>query len=183
MFAADAANCVEMCAGTDSSPDCGSIRRPGRRESIPDSIERKHANGRKQHWAGRGGHGQHHTAESGTDLRWHYLVRGQEDSDILAHAVVFSDGVQTGAVVSATCLVIDRGTILWIKELASLRTGIPQDNMIYRCHPLTRGAGRFAYFRAGDQPDPFYADFMVTRIVEAIEKAHSRRCGRPDRAR
>ena len=85
----------------------------------------------------------------------HYLVRGQEDSDILAHAVVFSDGVQTGAVVSADVLVIDRCTILWIKELASLRTGIPQDNIFRRRHPLTRGAGRFAHVPRGRPARPF----------------------------
>ena len=102
-----------------------------------------------------------------------HLVRGQEDSDILAHAVVFSDGDQTSAVVSADVLVIDRCTILWIKELASLRTGIPQDNIFVGATHSHAAPAVSPTFRAGDQPDPFYADFMVTQIAAAIEQAHS----------
>ncbi len=102
-----------------------------------------------------------------------YLVRGNEDSDILAHAVVFSDGAQTAAVVSADVLVVDRSTVLWIKELASLRTGIPAGNIFVGATHTHSGPAVSPTFRAGEQPDPFYTDFFVTHIVESIVSAHA----------
>ncbi len=101
------------------------------------------------------------------------FIQGNEDSDTLAHAVVVSDGEQKGAVVSVDVLVIDRATILWAKELAQMRTGIPAGNILIGATHTHSAPAVGPTFRVGSQPDPFYADFLVSRIVEAIEKGHA----------
>ena len=101
------------------------------------------------------------------------FIRGNEDSDLLAHAVVVTDGHTAGAIVSADVLLIDRPTAIWAKELASVRTGIPKDNILIGATHAHSAPAVGAAWRAGNQPDPFYADLLVTRIAEAIEKAYS----------
>jgi hypothetical protein len=44
------------------------------------------------------------------------FIRGNEDSDILAHAVVVIDGNTSGATVSVDVVLLDRATASWAKE-------------------------------------------------------------------
>jgi hypothetical protein len=97
--------------------------------------------------------------------------RGQEDSDVLAHAVVFTDGEEIGAIVSVDVTMIDRPTALAIKELCELRTGITQRNIFIaanHAHSAPHAAGAFQH---GSPPDPLYVDFLIARIVEAVVEA------------
>ena len=101
------------------------------------------------------------------------FIRGNEDSDLLAHAVVVSDGSTLGAVVSIDVLIIDRATTLWIKELASVRTGIPKENILIAATQTHSAPAAGPSFRRDTQPDPFFVDFLVSRTAEAIEQAYS----------
>ena len=97
--------------------------------------------------------------------------RGEGDSDILAHAVVMTDGDDIGALVSLDVTAIDRATVLAIRELCELKTGIPGRNICVaanHAHSATHAAGMFLY---GSQPEPLYVDFLVRRTVEAIVEA------------
>ncbi len=97
--------------------------------------------------------------------------RGKPDTDILAHAVVFSDGAQTCAVVAADLLCIGRPEALWIKELCELRTGIPSRNIFVGANHNHSAPACAPAWRSGNQPDPFYTDLFVQRVTEAVVNA------------
>lgn len=96
---------------------------------------------------------------------------GKPDTDILAHAVVFSDGEQTCAVVAADLLCIGRPETLWIKELCELRTGIPAKNVFIGANHNHSAPACAPTWRSGNQPDPFYTDTFVHRVVDAVVSA------------
>lgn len=97
--------------------------------------------------------------------------RGQPDTDLLAHAVVFSDGLQTCAVVGTDLLLIGRPEILWIKELCELRTGIPARNIFISANHNHSAPACAPAWRSGNQPDPFYTDDFVHRVTDAVVTA------------
>ena len=97
--------------------------------------------------------------------------RGEGDSDLLCHAVVFTDGNDIGAIVSLDITAISHANVLAIRELCELRTGIPAQNICIAAnhnHYAPHAAGMFLY---GVKPDPLYVDFLITQTVEAISEA------------
>ena len=97
--------------------------------------------------------------------------RGEGDSDLLCHAVVFTDGNDIGAIVSLDITAISHANVLAIRELCELRTGIPAQNICIAAnhnHQAPHAAGMFLY---GAKPDPLYVDFLITQTVEAISEA------------
>ena len=97
--------------------------------------------------------------------------RDEEDSDILCHAVVLTDGDDIGAIISADVTAFDRATVLAIRELCELRTGIPARNVCVASnhnHNAPHAAGLFLH---GTPPDPLYVDFLITQTVQSIVEA------------
>lgn len=94
-----------------------------------------------------------------------------EDSDILCHAVVFTDGDDIGAIVSIDVTAIDRPTVLAIRELCELRTGIPGRNVLVASNHNHNAPHAAGLFLEGVPPDPLYVDFLVTQTVNSISEA------------
>lgn len=102
------------------------------------------------------------------------FTRGAEDSDVLCHATVFTDGAAMGAVVSADLTAVDRATVLRIREECELKTGIPGSHVFVaanHAHSAPHAAPMFLY---GAHPDPLYVDFFITRAVQAIAEAKNK---------
>lgn len=98
----------------------------------------------------------------------------EEDSDLLAHAVVFSDGISTGAVVSLDITIVDRANFLAMREACAVRTGIPGNHITIaatHAHMSPRAAPGFVANRGGT--DEVYIDYLQRRVVEAVEKAYT----------
>ena len=107
----------------------------------------------------------------------HPLVRNEaEDWDLLAHAVVFTDGVATGALVSADFTMIDRGHFLDIRKMIAGRTGIPARHIsIAATHTHVAPGLARAWMAAGDDdPDPAYLEWVIKRLTDAVSEAASR---------
>lgn len=100
--------------------------------------------------------------------------RGDPNADILAHAVVFGDGSEIAALVAADLVAISRPVVLWIKELCEVRSGIPAENVFVAANHDHSAPHAGALFRAGNQPDPLYIDFLVSRLADAVTEAHRR---------
>lgn len=92
-------------------------------------------------------------------------------SNILAHAIVFSDGSNTAAIVGADLAILGRPEVLAIRELAELRTGIPKRNVFVAANHAHSAPTVGPAWVSGNQPDPFYADMVTYRIVDAIQRA------------
>lgn len=97
--------------------------------------------------------------------------RGKPDTDLLAHAVVFTDGESTVAMVSADLVLIGRPEVQWAREICELRTGIPAKNIFIGANHNHSAPACAPAWRSGNQPDPFYADFFVHKVAEAVVKA------------
>ena len=100
------------------------------------------------------------------------MRRGPEDSDLLAHAVVISDGQETAAVVSVDVVAISRGQVLAIQERCELRTGIPARNVFIGAthdHSAPHAAPMFV---AGAAPDPLFLETLADQLVETVQTAH-----------
>ena len=98
-------------------------------------------------------------------------TRGEEGTDILGQAVVITDGDDIGAIVAVDVTAIDHATVLAIRELCELRTGIPAENVCVASnhnHNAPHAAGMFLY---GTPPDPLYVDFLITQTVQSITEA------------
>ena len=96
----------------------------------------------------------------------------EEESDLLAHAVAFSDGRSTGAVVSLDLTMLDRATALAMREACALRTGIPRQHITIAAnhvHVAPRSGPGFLFARGAT--DPLYMDYLSRRVVEVVEKA------------
>ena len=107
----------------------------------------------------------------GTSLR----RNEEEDSDLLAHAIVFSDGKSTGALVSLDIALIDRPNALAIREACSVRTGIPGEHIMIgadQVHVAPRAAPSFLVNREGS--DYLYIDYLQRRVVQAVAEAKER---------
>ena len=105
------------------------------------------------------------------------LARNEaEDSDLLAHAVVFSDGDATGVVVSADLTMIDRDHFLNLRGRIADRSGIPPNHIsIAATHTHVAPGLARAWMAAGDDdPDPAYAAWVTERLTEAVFKAKGR---------
>ena len=97
--------------------------------------------------------------------------RDEEDSDILCHAVGITDGDDTGAIVSLAVTAIDRATVLAIRELCELRTGIPAENVYVASNHNQNAPHAAGLFLHGTPPDPLYVDFLITQTVQSITEA------------
>ncbi len=99
-----------------------------------------------------------------------------EDSDLLAHAVVFTDGATTGALVSADVTMIDRRHAERFREAASIRTGIPASQvMIGATHTHTApGLARSWMASEVSEPDAEYGEWFVERLADAVGTAMER---------
>jgi len=96
----------------------------------------------------------------------------EEDSDLLAQAVVFGDGCSTGAVVSMDLTMLSRASALAMREECALRTGIPASHITVAAnhvHVAPRSGPGFL-FRKG-ATDFLYMDYLQRRVVEVVEKA------------
>jgi len=99
----------------------------------------------------------------------------EEDSDVLAHAVVFSDGRTEAALVSVDLTAVDRNVVLSIRELCQLECGIPAGNVFVAANHVHAAPHAAPMFQFGAQPDPLYIDFLVRRVVRAVVTAKSSR--------
>ena len=105
------------------------------------------------------------------------LVRNEsEDSDLLAHAVVFTDGAKTGALVSADLTMIDRGHFLDIRKKIAGRSGIPPNHIsIAATHThVAPGLARAWMATRDDDPDPAYSEWVTERLADAVYEAKGR---------
>ena len=105
------------------------------------------------------------------------LVRNEsEDWDLLAHAVVFTDGVATGALVSADLTMIDQSHFLELRRRIADHSGIPPKHIsIAATHTHVAPGLARAWMAAGDDdPDPAYAESVGERLSEAVCKARAR---------
>lgn len=96
-----------------------------------------------------------------------------EDSDLLAHAVVLTDGNEIGAVVSTDLTMISRRYFLEMRELAAVRSGIPAKNITIganHVHVAPSMAPGWRYLN-NDGPDPMYVDMLADRVATAVKKA------------
>ncbi len=103
----------------------------------------------------------------------HYLRRDDaEESDLLAHAAVFTDGRSTAAIVSLDVAGIERSVILSIRDLASRMAGIPASNITIAAnhvHLAPPTGPMWRYSRADS--DPGYMEFLRHTISGAIKAA------------
>jgi hypothetical protein len=97
-----------------------------------------------------------------------------EDSDVLAHAVVFDDGRTEAAMVSLDVTAVDRAVVLAIRELCELKCGIPAGNVFVAANHVHSAPHAAPMFLFGAPPDPLYIDFMVRQTVRAVVTAKSR---------
>jgi len=97
--------------------------------------------------------------------------RGRTDSDVMAHAVVFSDGARTVAFVSLDVTFIGRPEALRIKEVCQVRTGIPSKDIFIAANHAHSAPSVAASFLDGENPHPVYTDFLVERVVNAVSAA------------
>ena len=105
------------------------------------------------------------------------LVRNESvDSDLLAHAVVFTDGEKTGVLISADLTMIDRDHFLDIRKTIAGRTGIPARHIsVAATHThVAPGLARAWMATRDDDPDPAYAELVKERLAEAVSEALSR---------
>lgn len=97
--------------------------------------------------------------------------RGTEDSDVLAHASVFSDGRSTAALVSVDVTAIDRDFVLGVRHECQRKTGVPAANIFIAAthvHSAPHAAPMFLY---GAHPDPVYMDFLRSQLITAVSTA------------
>ncbi len=98
-----------------------------------------------------------------------------EDSELLAHAVVFSDGNEMAAVIACDLTSISRSYFLAMRELVSLRSGIPEGNIriaanhVHAAPWLTPG-----FLINGPSPDPVYAEMAADWIGGAVAEARKK---------
>ena len=107
----------------------------------------------------------------GTSLR----RNEEEDSDLLAHAVVFTDGDATGALVSLDMAILDRAHALAMREACAVRTGITAEHItiaVNHAHMSPRAAPGFVVNRGGT--DCLYVGYLCRRVVEAVAVAKER---------
>jgi hypothetical protein len=98
----------------------------------------------------------------------------EEESDVLAHAMVFNDGRTEAALVSLDITAVDLGVVLTIRELCQLRCGIPAGNVFVAANHVHSAPHAAPMFLFGSHPDPVYVDFLVRQIVSAVATAKSR---------
>ena len=99
----------------------------------------------------------------------------EEDSDLLAHAVVFTDGLRTAAFVSLDIALIDRPIALAIREACAVHAGIPAEHITIgadQVHVAPRLAPGFLNTRG--ETDSLYIDTLSRRVVEAVAAAKER---------
>ncbi len=97
--------------------------------------------------------------------------RSKVDSNIMAHAVVFSDGAETVVFVSLDVTFIGRPEVLRIKELCQLRTGIPARNIFIAANHAHSAPSAAAAFLLGADPHPVYIDFLTEQVAKAVTSA------------
>jgi len=99
----------------------------------------------------------------------------EEDSDLLAHAVVFTDGNAIGALISLDITIVSRANALAMREACAVRTGIPSEHITIaatHAHMSARAAPGFIANRGGT--DDLYVDYLCRRVVEAVAGAKER---------
>ncbi len=114
------------------------------------------------------------TPDDALDWGGKSLRRNQvEESDLLAHAVVMTDGNEIGAVVSTDLTMIARNYFLGMQELAALKSGIPADHITIAANhvhvaPSVSPGWRYLH---NDGPDPMYVDMLAVKIASAVVEA------------
>ena len=96
---------------------------------------------------------------------------GTEDSGLLCHAVVFSEGDVEAAVVSCDATVMMRDLVLRIREEAERRSGVPARNVLIGATHTHACPATSLTFLSGALPDPVYMDFFVEQTVTAVATA------------
>ena len=97
--------------------------------------------------------------------------RGDENADLLCHAVVLSDGGTEVVLLSCDVTFIDRSLLLRIRDACERKTGIPGKQVIVAATHDHTAPTTSPSFLSGALPDPLYLDFFVDRIVETVLSA------------
>ncbi|MQG47401.1 MAG: hypothetical protein FI685_04845, partial [SAR202 cluster bacterium] len=112
------------------------------------------------------------TPEKGTAWGGMRLERNKNvDSDLLAHTAVFTDGNQIGAIISLDVTMIERSYFLAMRELISIRSKIPVENItiaanhVHLAPPL---APSWTYLK-GTTIDHIYLEMIANRIAEVVK--------------
>ncbi|MBC8872953.1 MAG: hypothetical protein H8E44_26255 [Planctomycetes bacterium] len=93
------------------------------------------------------------------------------DSDLLCHAVVFSDGRTQAAIVSCDATFVHRPLVLKIREEVQRQSGIPGPAVLIAATHTHASPATGPSFLAGALPDPEYLDFFTERVVRAVLEA------------
>ncbi len=93
---------------------------------------------------------------------------------IHARAFVFSDEVETLAIVVVDSCMLPRTLCDQVKAIASRRTGLARDRILISA-THTHSAPSVMDFCLGSRRDPRYAQFLPNRIAAAIEQAYQQR--------
>ncbi len=93
------------------------------------------------------------------------------DSEVLVHAVVFTDRRETVAVAAMDITMIGRAETLRIKELCHLRTGIPPRNIFLAANHAHSAPAAAPAWLSGENPNPVYMDFLTEQVVTAVSRA------------
>lgn len=101
------------------------------------------------------------------------LNRGDIDSDLLCHTVVFSQNDQAHAMVCCDLTKLDRTAVLRIREICEHKTGIPGENITISATHCHVAPAAQASFLAGERPDPLYMDFLINQVVESVTTANN----------
>ena len=103
------------------------------------------------------------------------MYRGPEaeDSNLLAHALVLSDGNNQIAIVSTDIPLIARPEFLAMRELCELRTGIPAGNIfIGATHNHSAPCAGPTWVNA-PAPDPLYMDQLTRSVGDVVQQAQN----------
>lgn len=105
----------------------------------------------------------------------HYYGRimklAKDDSDLLCHAVVFSDGRTQAAIVSCDATFVHRPLVLRIREEIQRQSGIPGSAVMIAATHTHASPATGSSFLAGALPDSEYLDLFTERVVRAVLEA------------
>jgi len=94
--------------------------------------------------------------------------RGDEDTDLLCHAVVLSDEDTQVALVSCDVTCIDRPLLLRIRDACARKARIPGRQVVVAATHSHASPATGPSFLSGALPDPLYLDLLVDRIVATV---------------
>ena len=97
--------------------------------------------------------------------------RGAGDTDLLCHAVVLSGGETEVALISCDLTFVDRILLLRIRNACERRIGIPGKQVMVAATHDHAAPTTGTSFLIGPPADPLYLDFLIERVVTAVQTA------------